>query len=90
MKTINQYDDKHKRIQNLFKNLQKDSKSVFYSISNLSRTLLNKAKKATYAKDNVFLNLYNQLEDKNFYQNINLPLVPPFVNKRSNIDRSTL
>ena len=90
MKTINQYDDKNKRIQNLFKNLQKDSKSVFYSISNLSRTLLNKAKKATYAKDNVFLNLYNQLEDKNFYQNINLPLVPPFVNKRSNIDRSTL
>ena len=90
MKTINQYDDKNKRIQNLFKDLQKDSKSVFYSISNLSRTLLNKAKKATYAKDNVFLNLYNQLEDKNFYQNINLPLVPPFVNKRSNIDRSTL
>ena len=90
MKTINQYDDKHKRIQNLFKNLQKDSKSVFYSISNLSRTLLNKAKKSTYANDNVFLNLYNQLEDKNFYQNINLPLVPPFVNKRSNIDRSTL
>ena len=90
MKTINQYDDKNKRIQNLFKNLQKDSKSVFYSISNLSRTLLNKAKKATYAKDNVFLNLYNQLEDENFYQNINLPLVPPFVNKRSNIDRSTL
>ena len=90
MKTINQYDDKNKRIQNLFKNLQKDLKSVFYSISNLSRTLLNKAKKSTYAEDNVFLNLYNQLEDKNFYQNINLPLLPPFVNKRSNIDRSTL
>ena len=45
MKKINQYDDKNKRIQNLFRNLQKDSKSAFYSISNLSRTLLNKAKK---------------------------------------------
>ena len=56
----------------------------------MSRTLLNKAKKSTYAKDNVFVNLYNQLEDKNFYQNNNLPLATPFVNKRSNIDRSTL
>ena len=28
--------------------------------------------------------------DKNFYQNNNLPLVTPFVNKRSNTDHSTL
>ena len=56
----------------------------------MSRTLLNKAKKSTYAKDNVFVNLYNQLEDKNFYQNNNLPLATPFVDKRSDIDRSTL
>ena len=40
----NQYNEKNKRIQNLFKNLKKDSKSVFHSISNLSRALLNKAK----------------------------------------------
>ena len=26
------------------------------------------------------------MEDKNFYQKNNLPLVTPFVNKRSNID----
>ena len=38
----------------------------------------------------VFVNLYNELEDKNFYQNNNLPLVTPFINKRSNIDHSTL
>ena len=37
-----------------------------------------------------FLNFYNQLEDRNFYQNNNLPLVTPCVNKRSNIDHSTL
>ena len=36
-KMTNQYNEKNKRIQNLFRNLQKDSKSVFYSISNLSR-----------------------------------------------------
>ena len=80
----NQYNEKNKRIQ-------KYSKSIFYSISNLSRALLNKAKKSRYGKDIVFVNLYNQLEDKNFYQkNNNLPLVMPFVNKRSNIDHSTL
>ena len=52
--------------------------------------LLNKAKKSTYDKDKVFVNLYNELEDKNFYQKNNLPLVTSFVNKRSNIDHSTL
>ena len=90
-KMTNQYNEKNKRIQNLFRNLQKDSKSVFYSISNLSRALLNKAKKSTYGKYIVFVNLYNQLEDKSFYQkNNNLTLVTLFVNKRSNIDHSTL
>ena len=83
-------DIKNNRIQNLFKNLQKDSKSIFYSVGNLSRSILNMAKKSAYDKNKVFVNLYNQLEDKNFYQNNNLPLVTPFVNKRSNIDHSTL
>ena len=36
------------------------------------------------------MNLYNQLEDKNFYKNDNLFLVTAFVNKKSNIDHSTL
>ena len=57
----------------------------------MSRTLLNQARKSTYTKENVLVNFYNQLEDKNFYQkNNNLPLVTPFVNKRSNVDHSTL
>ena len=51
---------------------------------------MNKATKPVYEKDKVFVNLYNQLEDKNFYQNNNLPLVTPFVNKKSNVDHSTL
>ena len=81
---------KTNRIQNLFRNLQKDPKSIFYAIQNLSRTILNKARKSAYDKDKVFVNLYDQLEDENFYQNNNLPLVTSFVNKRSNIDHSTL
>ena len=87
--TTSSSDIKSNRIQNLFKNLQKDPRSIFYSIGNLSRSILNKARKSTYDKDKVFLNLYNQLEDKNVYQNNNLPLGTPFVNKRSNIDHST-
>ena len=78
------------RIQNLFKNLQKDPKSIFYAVEKLSRTILNKVRKSTYDKDKVFINLYNHLEDKNFYQDNNLPLVTPFVNKRSNIDHLIL
>ena len=58
---------KNNRTQNLFRNLQKDRKSIFYSIENLSRTIQNKARKSTYDKDKVFVNLCNQLEDKNFY-----------------------
>ena len=81
---------KNKQIQNLFRNLQKDLRSIFYSVGNLSNSLLNKAKKSTYDKDKAFVNLYNELEDKHFYQNNNLPLVTPFINKRSSIDHSTL
>ena len=88
--TNSQIDVKNNRIQNLFRNLQKDPKSVFYSVGNLSKSILNKATKSVYEKDKVFVNLYNQLEDKNFYQNDNLPLVTPFVNKKSNVDHSTL
>ena len=78
------------RIQNLLKNLQKDSKSIFYAVENLSRTILNNARKSIYDKDKVFVNSYNQLEDKIFYQNNDLPLVTLLVNKRSNIDHSIL
>ena len=85
-----QTDVKNNRIQTLFRNLQKDQRSVFYSVGNLSKSILNKANKSIYEKDKVFVNLYNQLEDKNFYQNDNLPLVTPFVNKKSNVDHSTL
>ena len=80
--TNSQIDVKNNRIQNLFRNLQKDPKSVFYSVGNLSKSILNKAFKSVYEKDKVFVDLYNRLEDQSFYQNNNLPLVTPFVNKK--------
>ena len=90
MMTTFQSNHKNNRIQNLFKNLQKVPKTVFYSIGNLSQSILNKARKSIYDKDKVFVKLYNELEYKNFYKNNNLPLITPFVNKRNNIDHSTL
>ena len=67
-------DIKNKIIQNLFRNLQRDPKSIFHSTGNLTRSILNTTKKSTCDKDKVFLNLYNQLEEKKFYQSNNLPL----------------
>ena len=79
------------RIENLFRNLQKDPRSVFYSITTLSKSIINKAHIPFYEKDVVFVNLYKKLEDKNFYQKKEiLPLVTPFFNQKSNVDRSTL
>ena len=43
-----------------------------------------------YDKDKVFVNLYEQLEDKVFYKNENLLLVTPFIDKKTNIDHLTL
>ena len=82
-------DDDEKRIQNLFKTLQKDSKSVFYATTNLSNNLLKKLKKSAYQKDRVFSELCQKLEDKNFDKNTDqIPLTTPFFEKRAiSIDR---
>ena len=51
---------KTNRIQNLFRNLQEDPKGIFYAKKNLSRAILNKARKSAYDKNKVFVNLYDQ------------------------------
>ena len=71
LNTMNsQVDVKNNSIQNLFRNLQKDLKSMFCSVGNLSKSILNKANKSLYEKDKVFVNSYNQLEDKIFIEEI--------------------
>ena len=80
---------KNERMQNLFWHLQNDPKSVFYITTRRNKSILKKAKKAVYDNDKVFVNLYEQLEDKDFYKNENL-LVTPFDDKRTNFDRLTL
>ena len=83
-------DEKNKRAQNLFRSLQNDPKSVFYTTANLTKSLFKKSKIAAYNKDNVFVKLYEQLEDKNIYKNGNVSLVTSFVDKKNDIDHSKL
>ena len=83
---------KNKRVLNLFRSLQNDPKSAFYTINRLTKSLIKKEKTSFYDKDKVFVNLYGQIEDKDFFkkENETLPLVTPFVDKKTNIEHSTL
>ena len=79
------------RVNNLFNNLQKNPKSILYLVDNLSKTVLNKASKSVFEKDKVFVNLYNQLKDKNFRSKKDvLPVLTPFNDLKSNVDHLTL
>ena len=66
MNEINVY-ELNRRVQNLFRTLQNDAKSIFHKTNKLSKTILNKVKKTNYDKNKVFVNLYEQLEDKFFF-----------------------
>ena len=56
----------------------------------LTKSLIKKETTVACDRDKVFANLYDELEDKNFYKNKNLPLITPFIDKKTNIDHSTL
>ena len=84
-------DNDKKRIQNLFSTLQNDSKSVFYLNSTITKKLLKKLDKSPYQKDRVFKGIYQKLEDKELAESDDkIPLKTPFVEKKGDIDRSTL
>ena len=84
-------DNDKKRIQNLFSTLQNDSKSVFYLTSSITKKLLKKLDKSPYQKDRVFKGIYQKLEDKELAEaDDKIPLKIPFVEKKGDIDRSTL
>ena len=83
-------DNDKKRIQNLFSTLQNDSKSVFYLNTTITKKLLKKLDKSPYQKDRVFKEIYQKLEDKELAETDKIPLKTPFVEKKGDIDRSTL
>ena len=80
-----------KQAQNLFKVLQKDPKSAFYLETTITKKILKKLDKSKYAKDQVFKNIYNELDEKELSpQKDAIPLRTPFVEQKTEIDRSTL
>ena len=80
------------KVENLFNALREDEESVFYAADQITKNLINRAKKSHYPRDNVFVNIYN--EDKNLKQEVVssscLPLTTPFILRKGNVDRSTL
>ena len=57
----------------------------------ITSRLLKKVRKSSYEKDKVFLKLYNNLDGVNIEKEENvIPAHVPFVEKRSDVDRSTM
>ena len=83
--------DKLKRAKNLYKALQKDSQSVFFGSEEIKNSHIKKARLSGYDKDKFFLALYSRISEKQKFQTE--PVIPshiPFIEKKSEIDRSTL
>ena len=55
---------KNNKVENLFNDLREDEESVFYAADQISKNLINKARKSYYLKDKVFVNIIN--ENKEF------------------------
>ena len=89
--TENSQNELIKRTNNLFNTLQKNPESIFYLVGNVSRTLFNKVSKSTFEQDKVFVNLYDQLENKKFKKSNQdiLPITMPFYDFKSNVHHST-
>ena len=82
-----------KKAKNLFEALQRDDESVFYSSKKINNTLIKKAKKSSYPKDKVFLNLFRQLDATNANiesEEVIIPTYTPLTEQKKDIDRSTL
>ena len=83
--------EKLKRTRNLYKAVQRDEESVFFANEKLTKQILKKANKSKYEKDRVFLTLYKNIGNVNIQaEEVIIPSHLPFVEKKSDIDRSTL
>ena len=82
-------DDEKKKAIHLCNALVNDSKSIFYTTDKTTKARIKKARNSLYKKDNVFVNIYNGLEDKTFLSK-KIPLNTPFLEKTKKIIRAML
>ena len=73
-------DDEKKKAIHLCNALVNDSK-IFYTTDKTTKARIKKARNSLYKKDNVFVNIYNGLEDKTFHSK-KIPLNTPFLEKK--------
>ena len=69
-------------------------KAFFMQIDRVTKGLVKKARTSLYPKDKVFVKIYNEIDNisrkKTNIINEKLPLNTPFIEKREDVDRSTL
>ena len=77
-------------LKKLFKKLQTDAKSILFSEEIINDKVLKKLKKSKYNKDIEFVNLFTSNIDFSDDEKKSIPLKTAFVEKKDDIDRSTL
>ena len=64
---------------------------MLFGSEKITSRLIKKVRKSSYEKDKVFLKLHNSLDDVNIQkEEIIIPTHVPFVEKKSDVDRSTM
>ena len=84
-----------KQVKYLYKSLIKDESSILCAADRINKKLINRAKISLYDKDQVFVKLYKESEniEEIYFDENNQPILPlttPFIEKKTDIDRSTL
>ena len=87
-------DAEKKQLKNLYRKLVENENSVLFAIDKINVRILNRLKKSSYDKDQVFYRLFKKLEneeneEKEEEKEIQIPFYTPFVEQRKDIDRSS-
>ena len=83
-------DAEKKPLKNLYRKLIENENSVLFAIDQINTRLLNRLKKSSYDKDQVFYKLFKKLENEE--KDIIEPQISfytPFIEQRKDIDRSS-
>ena len=83
-------DAEKKQLKNLYRKLIENENSVLFAIDQINTRLLNRLKKSSYDKDQVFYKLFKKLEneEKDIIES-QIPFYTPFIEQRKDIDRSS-
>ena len=80
-----------KQLKNLYKRLVENEDSVIFAADKINTRLLNKIKKSSYDKDQVFYRLFKKIQNKDNDDDdeVQIPFYTSFVEQKKDIDRSS-